>query len=169
MRLHLFTTIAEKATHPKESPFVSFPPSSPPTLPPVSRTRTELLSLSPHPCSSRSQPSAMGDPKREAYPKPPQMPGPGSSLQADLPQRAGSRTPARVPSRRCAPHPASLQHPASQLRQTKPHAPAAAALRAPTRPGPAREEGARTRGGNAQDPPRPRCERGGGAVTHSMK
>lgn len=85
--------------------------------------RSELLVHSPHPSSPRSQRRAMGDPKREAYPspRPPQMPGPGSSLQAGPPPgspRGGvRRTPPPSSSRRTA-------------RQTKPPASAPAALRA---------------------------------------
>lgn len=167
MRLQLSTTIAEnRAAEKAHAPQTESlrlcpppPPPSPPTPPPDPGARTGPLFHSPHPCSSQSQPGATGDPQREAYPtphasarsqpkcqvqgavcRPAPRRGPDPGPPPRSPRGGGYRT--RLP-------PAA----ASPLGQTKPHASAAAARCAPTRPGPAREEGARPGGGNARDPP----------------
>lgn len=150
-----------------------------PSPPPVPGLRTELVIYSLHPCASRSTPaglSAAGDPRGEACPAPysdtrrrPNCRVRGAACSPCLQSRPdpgplsrslnGDADPAPPPA--CSPpHDSDTQNPR--------HTAAAAALCAPTRPGPARGEGSAGALGEPGGTPRHRCERGATLVAHSL-
>lgn len=141
-------TRSKPKSSPHEIPSVSTP------QPPVPGPRTQLLVplAPPPPPPSGARPGAVlpgtpaGRSVRPLTPAPESRAtaGAGGSLRPPPRLRPGLRPPAE---RQTPPPP--LPEPATQLRHTKPHRSAAAALCAPTRPGPAREAG----GGGARREP----------------
>lgn len=180
MRLQLPTTIAEngaaeKAHAPQRESLRLCPPLLTTHSTPVPGARTGPLFHSPHPCSSRSQPGATGDPQREAYPtphasarsqpkrqvqgavcRPTPRSGPDPGPPPGSPGGGGYRTPP----------------PSSRRLTTRANKTARVGGRGAVR---ANSPGARAGGGGADarrertGAPRPGGERGRGAVTHSMK
>lgn len=155
VRLRLSTTIPENEIGNQSPPHKRFPPSLLPTFqPPVPGPRTQLLvPLSPPPptpvghrrgrsCPGPRRGGVSGPTHRRPNPAQLQDPGavcgPRPLCGPDCGPPAEMRTP-----------PPPLPEPATQLQHTKPHRGAAAALCAPTRPGPARE----AEGGGARREP----------------